>query len=68
MHEECEGGNCAMEHANRVWKQLLADYEQPTLDEAIDEVLKDYMRAGRQKVGWGEWGFSLRKSHEPSRP
>jgi len=29
--------------ANQVWKQLLAEYQQPPLDPAIDEALKDYI-------------------------
>ncbi|MDH4113199.1 MAG: trimethylamine methyltransferase family protein, partial [Actinomycetota bacterium] len=29
--------------ANRAWKQLLENYEDPGLDPAIDEELKEYM-------------------------
>jgi len=29
--------------ANTMWKQLLAEYEQPALDPAIDEALDDYV-------------------------
>jgi trimethylamine--corrinoid protein Co-methyltransferase len=35
--------------ANRIWKQLLSDYEQPPLDPAIDEELMDYV--ARRKKG-----------------
>ena len=35
--------------ANRIWKQLLAEYEQPPLDSAIDEQLQDYV--DRRKNG-----------------
>jgi trimethylamine--corrinoid protein Co-methyltransferase len=35
--------------ANRIWKQLLAEYEQPPLDPAIDEQLQDYV--DRRKNG-----------------
>lgn len=35
--------------ANRVWKQLLHDYEQPPLDPAINEQLSDYV--ARRKKG-----------------
>jgi trimethylamine--corrinoid protein Co-methyltransferase len=31
--------------ANRIWKQLLADYQQPSLDPAIDEELEAYVTA-----------------------
>jgi trimethylamine--corrinoid protein Co-methyltransferase len=31
------------QRANRIWKQLLAEYEQPPLDPAIDEALVDYV-------------------------
>ncbi len=33
----------APERANIVWKQLLADYEPPALDPALDEALRAYM-------------------------
>ena len=35
--------------ANRIWKQLLKDYQQPPLDPAIDEELSDYV--ARRKAG-----------------
>ncbi|MDJ0776390.1 MAG: trimethylamine methyltransferase family protein [Gammaproteobacteria bacterium] len=35
------------QRANQVWKQLLAEYEQPPLDPAIDEALQAYV--GRRK-------------------
>jgi len=35
--------------ANRIWKQLLAEYEQPPLDPAIDDQLQDYV--DRRKNG-----------------
>ena len=38
-----EGGLDAAQRANRTWKKLLADYEDPGLDPAIDAALKDYM-------------------------
>ena len=43
------GGPTTMEHANRVWKQLLRDYVQPAMDPAIDEELRDYV--ARAKLG-----------------
>ncbi len=38
-----KGGVTARERANVVWKQLLAEYEQPSIDPAIEEGLRDYM-------------------------
>jgi trimethylamine---corrinoid protein Co-methyltransferase len=29
--------------ANRIWKQMLKDYEQPPIDPGIDEALRDYV-------------------------
>ena len=43
------GGHDAATRANRIWKQLLADYEQPPLDAAINEQLEDYV--ARRKRG-----------------
>lgn len=34
--------------ANQLWKQLLADYQQPFLDEAIDKELADYVTRRKQ--------------------
>ena len=36
--------------ANRIWKQILADYQQPPLDDARDEALQDYI-ARRKRDG-----------------
>jgi trimethylamine--corrinoid protein Co-methyltransferase len=39
-----EGGSTDMAtRANRQWKKMLAEYEAPPLDAAIDEALRDYM-------------------------
>ena len=37
------GAEDAQQRANRIWKQLLRDYEQPPLDPAIDEELTAYV-------------------------
>lgn len=39
----------AATRANKIWKQLLAEYEQPPLDPAIDEQLDEYV--ARRKRG-----------------
>jgi len=38
-----DGAKDATTRANRIWKQLLADYEQPPLDPAIDEELTAFV-------------------------
>ena len=38
-----DGAPSAAQHANRVWKQLLAEYEEPPLDEAIREALDEFV-------------------------
>ena len=43
------GGEDAARRANRVWKEILAAYEQPPLDTATAEALDDYVaRRGRE--------------------
>ena len=37
------GSRTAGERANVIWKRLLADYEPPPLDAAIDETLRAFM-------------------------
>ncbi len=39
------------ERANTVWKQLLKSYEQPPMDPAIDEALKDYVARRKREGG-----------------
>ena len=46
---EAAGSTDAAFRANRKWKQMLADYEAPPLDEGIDEALLDYI--ARKKAG-----------------
>jgi trimethylamine--corrinoid protein Co-methyltransferase len=43
------GAENAQRRANRIWKTLLQDYQQPPLDPAIDEALADYV--ARRKAG-----------------
>ena len=45
-----EGSMTATERANRRWKELLADYEAPPLDEAIDEELRDYVARRKSEM------------------
>ena len=40
---EAAGSTDAATRANAKWKQTLADYEAPPLDEAVDEALRDFI-------------------------
>jgi trimethylamine---corrinoid protein Co-methyltransferase len=44
---EIEGRLTAEQRANRVWKRMLADYDDPGLDPAIDESLQEFMAQRR---------------------
>ncbi len=46
-----DGSKTATERANTVWKQLLADYEKPPIDPAIEEELQAYMAGRREQEG-----------------
>jgi len=46
---EDEGSLTSAERANATWKRLLAEYEAPVLDSAIDEALLDFI--ARRKDG-----------------
>jgi trimethylamine---corrinoid protein Co-methyltransferase len=46
-----ESGSIDATHrANRIWKQLVAEYEQPPLDSAIDEELVDFVERRRRAL------------------
>ena len=38
------------QRANTLWKKIVADYEAPPLDPAIDEALADYADRRRRKL------------------
>ena len=40
---ESEGAQDAARRANSVWKRALAEYEQPPIDEAVDEELREWI-------------------------
>ena len=40
---EEEGSLDTAQRANALWKQQLADYEQPPMDDAIDAELRDFI-------------------------
>lgn len=39
------------QRANQIWKQLLREYEQPSIDPAIDEALLDYVDRRKRNIG-----------------
>jgi trimethylamine---corrinoid protein Co-methyltransferase len=41
---ELEGGLSAEQRANRVWKKMLEDYQDPGIDPAVDESVQAYIR------------------------
>lgn len=45
-----QGSLTAEERAARVWRQMLEDYEDPGMDPATDEALKDFMRRRREAI------------------
>ena len=45
------GAHTTEQHANRIWKQLLRNYQQPPTDPAIDEALKDYVERRKREIG-----------------
>jgi len=47
---EEDGSLDATHRANAIWKKMLADYEPPPIDEAVDEELKDWIE--RQKASF----------------
>ncbi len=45
-----EGSLTAAERANKQWKLLLAEYEAPTLDDAIDAELQDFIARRKESM------------------
>jgi trimethylamine--corrinoid protein Co-methyltransferase len=45
------GALTADRRANQLWKQLLAEYETPALDPAVDEALKDFVERRKREGG-----------------
>jgi trimethylamine--corrinoid protein Co-methyltransferase len=41
----------AQQRANTIWKRLLEEYEQPPLDPAVDEALKEYVAKRKVEIG-----------------
>jgi trimethylamine--corrinoid protein Co-methyltransferase len=47
---EAEGAQDAAQRANALWKKMLAEYEAPPIDDAVDEELREWME--RQKASF----------------
>ncbi|MCG8690826.1 MAG: trimethylamine methyltransferase family protein, partial [Minwuiales bacterium] len=47
---EAEGAADAAKRANRIWKQMLSDFETPALDPAVDEALRAFIAAKKDSM------------------
>ena len=45
-----DGGKSAVERAHEIWQKLLAEYEPPAMDPAIDEALKAYIAKREEEL------------------
>jgi trimethylamine--corrinoid protein Co-methyltransferase len=52
---EAEGGQDLAQRANALWKKMLAEYEAPPLDPAVDEALVAYMT--RRKASFADMNY-----------
>ncbi|HMB48982.1 MAG TPA: trimethylamine methyltransferase family protein, partial [Afifellaceae bacterium] len=48
---QLDGALSTPERANRIWKQILADFEPPPIDPAIEEELREFVE--RRKAAGG---------------
>ena len=44
------GSEDTASRANTIWKTLLAEYQQPAMDPAIDEALRDYVERRKREI------------------
>lgn len=45
-----QGSLDAAQRAHRLWQEILASYEQPPLDPAIEAALQEYLRQRKQEI------------------
>lgn len=45
-----EGGKSATQRANSLWKAMLANYEPPPIDKAIDEELQEFIVRRKREI------------------
>ena len=48
------GSPDAARRANCIWKQLLAEYEPPPIDPAVDDELKAYVAKRKEQIAKGQ--------------
>jgi trimethylamine--corrinoid protein Co-methyltransferase len=48
---QAQGSLDTAQRANGIWKQMLAEYEEPPLDPAVDEALRDYVARRKTEIG-----------------
>ncbi len=51
---ETKGSPTTYEAANKVWKQMLKDYEQPPMDPAVREELDAFVRVRKEEIDAGK--------------
>lgn len=51
---EAEGSEDSYKRANKVWKQMLANYQQPALDEGKKEALEEFVAKRRAEIRAGK--------------
>ncbi|MEE3287754.1 MAG: trimethylamine methyltransferase family protein, partial [Pseudomonadota bacterium] len=47
---QSEGAQDAARRANQLWKSMLAEYQPPPIDPALDEALKDYITQRKSEM------------------
>lgn len=45
-----QGRDTAEQRANGIWKRMLAEYEQPVLDAAVDDALRDFVARRKREI------------------
>jgi trimethylamine--corrinoid protein Co-methyltransferase len=45
-----QGGDTAEQRANGIWKRMLAEYERPPIDEAVDEAMRDFVARRKLEI------------------
>ncbi|MCI0562986.1 MAG: trimethylamine methyltransferase family protein, partial [Nitrososphaera sp.] len=48
-----EGSAWHQDRAAKLWRKMLADYQPPPMDQAVDEALQAYMAKRREEIGKG---------------
>ena len=46
-----DGARTATQRANEIWKKLLAEYEKPPIDPAVEEELEAYVARRKEEIG-----------------